>query len=276
MIHNFAMDEFLKKVVLEDVGRGDLFKRMSNTEVVEAKIIAKQEGILSGKAYVERLCELSGLEYEFYCQDGKEFQIGSKILDIKGKMGDLLELERVILNLLEHSSGIATLTRKYAQEIKKYDCMLLDTRKTRPLLREFEKYSTRNGGATNHRFGLDDCLMLKDTHLSRILSLKKFIDEIRPKLPFSAKIEVECENLLQVKEALEAKVDILMCDNMDVESVKKSVSLRDELGTQTLIETSGNITLKNIKDYAKTGVDAISVGAIIHQATWIDMSMKIA
>lgn len=276
MIHNFAMDEFLKKVVLEDVGRGDLFKRMSNTEVVEAKIIAKQEGILSGKAYVERLCELSSLEYEFYCQDGKEFQIGSKILDIKGKMGDLLELERVILNLLEHSSGIATLTRKYAQEIKKYDCMLLDTRKTRPLLREFEKYSTRNGGATNHRFGLDDCLMLKDTHLSRILSLKKFIDEIRPKLPFSAKIEVECENLLQVKEALEAKVDILMCDNMDVESVKKSVSLRDELSTQTLIETSGNITLKNIKDYAKTGVDAISVGAIIHQATWIDMSMKIA
>ena len=275
MVHKFAMDEFLKKVVLEDVGRGDLFGRIINSEKIEANVIAKQAGVLSGKAYIERLCELSGFEYEFYCNDGDGFQIGSKLLDIHANMGDLLELERVILNLLEHSSGIATLTKQYTQAIADFDCMLLDTRKTRPLLREFEKYSTRNGGATNHRFGLDDCLMLKDTHLSRILSLRNFIDEIRPKLPFSSKIEVECENLLQVKDALEANVDIIMCDNMDAQSVREAVILRDDLSDKTLLEVSGNITLNNIIDYAKTGVDAISTGSIIHQATWIDMSMKI-
>ena len=127
----------------------------------------------------------------------------------------------------------------------------------------------------NHRFGLDDCLMLKDTHLSRILSLKKFIQEIRKKIPFTTKIEVECENLLQAKEALESKIDILMCDNMDIPTITEVVKMRDEIAPNVLLEASGNITLANIQEYAKSGVDAISSGAIIHQATWLDMSMKI-
>ncbi|MCH5322793.1 MAG: carboxylating nicotinate-nucleotide diphosphorylase [Helicobacter sp.] len=274
-MHKIRLDEFLRQLVYEDIGRGDLFSRIMNTEVVEANIIAKSSGILSGELYVERLCELSSVETEFFCEDGKSFQMGSKIVTLKGKLCDVLILERSVLNLLEHSSGIATLTHRYVKMIEDSDCMLLDTRKTRPLLREFEKYSARNGGASNHRFGLDDCLMLKDTHLARILSLKKFIDEIRPKLPFTAKIEVECSNLLQVEEALDANVDILMCDNMSAEMVREAVELRNAISPKTLLEASGNITLSNIKEYAYSGADAISTGAIIHQATWIDMSMQI-
>lgn len=154
-------------------------------------------------------------------------------------------------------------------------CILLDTRKTRPLLRDFEKYSTRNGGAINHRLGLDDCLMLKDTHLSRILSLKKFVADVRCKIPMTAKVEVECENLLQARESLEAGIDILMCDNMEIPMIKEVVKMRNELAPSVFLEASGGITLSNIREYALSGVDAISCGAIIHQAKWIDMSMKI-
>jgi len=123
--------------------------------------------------------------------------------------------------------------------------------------------------------GLDDCLMLKDTHLTRILSLKKFIDDIRCKTPIVSKIEVECENVLQAKEALEAEVDILMCDNMEIPMIKEVVKMRNELAPSVFLEASGGITLSNIREYALSGVDAISCGAIIHQAKWIDMSMKI-
>lgn len=249
--------------------------RMQNEIEIEAYIIAREDGILSGKMYVERLCELLNIECDFTFEDGMPFRRGEKLVMFKGKMSEILSAERTILNLLEHSSGIATLTRKYVQRIEGTDCMLLDTRKTRPLLRDFEKYSARNGGAVNHRLGLDDCLMLKDTHLTRILALNKFVKDIRKKIPFTAKIEVECENLLQAKEALESDIDILMCDNMELETIKNVVKMRNAMAPNVLLEASGNITLENILDYAKSGVDAISSGAIIHQAVWVDLSMKI-
>ena len=125
------------------------------------------------------------------------------------------------------------------------------------------------------KLGLDDCLMRKDTHLTRILSLKKFDQDIRRKIPFTAKIEVECENLLQAKEALESQIDILMCDNMDVKTIKDIVRMRDSIAPNVLLEASGNITLNNIQEYANGGVDTVSAGAVIHQAVWIDLSMKI-
>lgn len=274
-MHKILLDDFLKEVLKEDIGRGDLYMRMQNEIEIEAYIIAREDGILSGKMYVERLCELLNIECDFTFEDGMPFRRGEKLVMFKGKMSEILSAERTILNLLEHSSGIATLTRKYVQRIEGTDCMLLDTRKTRPLLRDFEKYSARNGGAVNHRLGLDDCLMLKDTHLTRILALNKFVKDIRKKIPFTAKIEVECENLLQAKEALESDIDILMCDNMELETIKNVVKMRNAMAPNVLLEASGNITLENILDYAKSGVDAISSGAIIHQAVWVDLSMKI-
>ncbi|MCI7047766.1 MULTISPECIES: carboxylating nicotinate-nucleotide diphosphorylase [Helicobacter] len=274
-MHKILLDDFLRATLKEDMGKGDLYSRIENNIAVESYIIVKEDGILSGRIYVERLCELLGIEVEFSLKDGEAFCKGTKIATFKGKMSAILGAERTILNLLQHSSGIATLTNKYVKALEGTQCVLLDTRKTRPLLRDFEKYSTRNGGAINHRFGLDDCLMLKDTHLSRILSLSKFIQEIREKIPFTTKIEVECENILQAKEALESRIDILMCDNMEAAAIKEVVKMRDLIAPNVLLEASGNITLANLKEYAKSGIDAISSGAIIHQATWIDMSMRI-
>ncbi|MDD6055842.1 MAG: carboxylating nicotinate-nucleotide diphosphorylase [Helicobacter sp.] len=274
-MHKILLDDFLKEILKEDIGRGDLYLRLPSEMEVESYIVAKEDGVLSGVFYVERLCELLKIKSNFSFEDGMEFKKGEKIATFSGQMGEILSAERTILNLLEHSSGIATITKKFARKLEGTNCLLLDTRKTRPLLRDFEKYSTRNGGAVNHRLGLDDCLMLKDTHLTRILSLEKFVKDIRKKIPFTAKIEVECENLLQVKEALEAGVDILMCDNMQPDMIKEAVRMRDNIAPSVLIEASGNITLQNVLDYANTGVDAISTGAIIHQATWIDLSMKI-
>lgn len=274
-MHKILLDDFLKNVLREDIGHGDLYMRMPNVAEIEAYIVAREDGILSGKVYIERLCELLGIECHFTFDDGVGFKKNEKIVTFKGRMSEILSAERTILNLLEHSSGIATLTRKFVQKIEGTNCVLLDTRKTRPLLRDFEKYSTLNGGAVNHRLGLDDCLMLKDTHLTRILSLKKFVKDIRRKIPFTAKIEVECENLLQAKEALESQIDILMCDNMDVKTIKDIVRMRDSIAPNVLLEASGNITLNNIQEYANSGVDAVSAGAVIHQAVWIDLSMKI-
>ncbi|WP_297812614.1 carboxylating nicotinate-nucleotide diphosphorylase [uncultured Helicobacter sp.] len=274
-MHKILLDNFLKEVLKEDIGHGDLYARMKNDTEVEAYVLAKEEGILSGRMYIERLCELLNIKCNFVFDDGMVFKRGERIASFESNMSELLSVERTILNLLEHSSGIATLTHEYVKKIEDTNCVLLDTRKTRPLLRDFEKYSTRNGGAVNHRLGLDDCLMLKDTHLTRILSLKKFIEDIRNKIPIVTKIEVECENILQAKEALEAQIDILMCDNMEVEMIKEVVKMRNALAPNVLLEASGNINLRNIREYATSGIDAVSVGAITHQAVWVDLSMKI-
>lgn len=274
-MHKILLDDFLKEVLKEDIGRGDLYTRIPNDTKIEAYVLAREGGVLSGRMYIERLCELLNIKCNFIFEDGMLFRQGERIVSFEGDMGNLLSAERTILNLLEHSSGIATLTHKYVQKLEGTNCILLDTRKTRPLLRDFEKYSTRNGGAVNHRLGLDDCLMLKDTHLARILSLKKFIEDIRNKTPISAKIEVECENILQAKEALEAQVDIVMCDNMEIEMIQEVVKMRNEIAPNVLLEASGNITLNNIVKYAQSGVNAVSVGAITHQAVWVDLSMKI-
>lgn len=275
-MHKVLLDDFLKRALQEDIGRGDLYMRLQSNIQIESYIIARENGILSGRIYIERLCELLNIDCKFACEDGVSFRRNDKIVVFKGEMSEILSAERTILNLLAHSSGIATLTHQYAQKLKETNCVLLDTRKTRPLLREFEKYSTRNGGAINHRLGLDDCLMLKDTHLAKVSSLNEFIKSIRSKIPFTAKIEVECENLLQAKEVLESDIDILMCDNMNIEMIRDVVKMRDAIAPNVLLEASGNITLDNVLEYAKSGVDAISSGAITHQAVWVDLSMKIS
>jgi nicotinate-nucleotide pyrophosphorylase (carboxylating) len=152
---------------------------------------------------------------------------------------------------------------------------MLDTRKTRPLLREFEKYAVRCGGGLNHRMGLDDCLMLKDTHLKTIDDLDAFMVEVRSKIPFTSKVEIECESIEDVKRAFRAGADIVMCDNMSIEEIKEVVALRDSSYSHILLEASGNVTLDSVENIAKTGIDAISSGSTIHQANWIDLSMKI-
>jgi len=267
--------EFIKQVVLEDIGRGDLFSRISDNKRIKAHILAKSDGVFAGQRYLGALQEEFGVEFEFIVKDGDKFKTGDILVNIAGNSKTILSVERTIMNTTLHATSIATKTRAFVDKISKYNVKLLDTRKTRPLLRELEKYAVRCGGGLNHRMGLDDCLMLKDTHLKTINNLQEFIKDVRAKIPFTSKIEIECESLEMAKEAMAAGADIIMCDNMSLDETKEVVAFRDANYKHILLEASGNVSLDTVEAIAQTGVDAISTGSTIHQACWVDLSMKV-
>jgi nicotinate-nucleotide pyrophosphorylase (carboxylating) len=269
-------EDFVRALVAEDVGRGDLFARIGESRPVRAYVVAKSDGIFAGREYLEVLGAIFNIDIEWMIRDGEPFERGKKIFELYCEDSrSLLSLERSILDIVLHASGIATMTRSYVDKIAQYDCILLDTRKTRPMLREFEKYAVRCGGGVNHRMGLDDCLMLKDTHLGIIEDLDAFMKEMRRKIPFTSKVEIECEDMEMVKKAMKAGADIVMCDNMSIEEIVEVVKYRESFYPHILLEASGNITLENIEEIAESGVDAISSGSIIHQARWPDLSMRV-
>jgi len=268
------IEDFVKASLAQDVGRGDLYALVEPSVPSSAKIIAKSDGIVSGVEYINVLAKLEEFEIIWNIHDCENFVKGDVLADISGSSHALLRIERTLLNMLLHASSIATLTKKYVDIVEPYGVKLLDTRKTRPLLRVFEKYATRCGGAVNHRMGLDDSLMIKDTHLKTIENLKEYILKARKKIPFTSKIEVEAETFEIAQEAFISGADIVMCDNMTPDEVHKIVKYRDENFSHVLLEASGNISLESIESYAKTGVNAISSGSLIHQANWIDLSMK--
>jgi len=266
---------FVREALSEDVGRGDLYALVEPAVSASAKIIAKSDGVVAGVKYIDVLADLEKFEITWLKNDGEHFVKGDTLATISADSHTLLRCERTILDMLLHASSIATLTNKYVTLIEPFGVKLLDTRKTRPLLRVFEKYATRTGGAVNHRMGLDDSLMIKDTHLKTIKNLKEYIKNARKKIPFTAKIEVEAETFEIAKMAFEAECDIVMCDNMTPLQIVAIVAYRDANHPYILLEASGNISLETIESYAKSGVDAISSGSLIHQANWIDLSMKI-
>lgn len=266
--------KFVKSAIIEDNGRGDLFFDIAPKGRFTARAISKADGVLAGVQYAKVLARTEKFDVKFLKKDGDPIKKGDVIAELEGKASILLSSERTFLNLLQHASGIATNANKFAKQIEGLGVALLDTRKTRPQLRDYEKYASRIGGAINHRLGLDDCLMLKDTHLKTIVDLKEFIKKARKRISWVTKIEIECETFEQVQEAMDAGGDIIMCDNMTPEQIKDVVKFRDENYPHILLEASGDITLDTIRAYAKTGVDAISSGSIIHQATWLDFSMK--
>jgi len=268
-------EKFIEALVAEDIGRGDLFARVSDSLDIRAYVVAKSDGVFGGREYIEVLAKMYGLSLLWDVKDGTAFKEGQKLFFVTGDSKTLLSLERSILDMALHASSIATLTAQYAKALEGTGVKLLDTRKTRPLLREFEKYAVRCGGGLNHRMGLDDCLMLKDTHLRTIDDLDAFMDEVRQKIPFTAKVEIECETFEMAQRAMRAGADIVMCDNMDLETTAQVVAWRNEHFPHILLEASGNVTLETIAEIATTGVDAISSGAIIHQSTWIDLSMRV-
>jgi len=268
--------ELLQVAIKEDIGRGDLFSKVAPSKDAKAVIKAKSDGILAGEEYIKEFKNIDpSIMIEFIKKDGDEFKKGDIIATLQADANKLLSYERVILNLLQHASGIATNTASFVKLLDGYDMKLLDTRKTRPALRELEKYAVLCGGGVNHRLGLDDCLMLKDTHVATIDDLKAFMKEVRKKIPWTSKVEIECESFEQVKQACEAGADIVMCDNMSYDEIKEVVLFRDKNYPSVLLEASGNVTKENLIEYAKTGVDAISSGSLIHQAVWVDFSMKV-
>ncbi len=266
--------KFVKNAIIEDNGRGDLFFDIAPKGRFTARVIAKDDGILAGIKYGRALAKSEKFNCKFLIQDGEKVYKGDVIAELEGKASVLLSSERTFLNILQHASGIATSANSYAKLLEGSDVVLLDTRKTRPQLRNFEKYASRVGGAINHRLGLDDCLMLKDTHLKTIINLAEFVKKARKRISWVTKIEIECETLAQVQEAMAAGADIIMCDNMTPAQIKNVAIYRDSEYPHILLEASGNITAKTIMSYLDTGINAISSGSIIHQATWLDFSMK--
>jgi len=266
--------KFVKNAIIEDNGRGDLFFDIAPKGRFTARVVAKDDGIVAGVKYAKVLARAEKFDCKFLLKDGEHVHRGDVIAELEGKASILLSSERTFLNLLQHASGIATNANRYAKLLENSDVVLLDTRKTRPGLRDFEKYASRVGGAINHRLGLDDCLMLKDTHLKTIPDLKEFVKKARKRISWVTKIEIECETYEQVQLAMNAGADIIMCDNMNPEQIKEVSAFRDATYPHVLLEASGNVTTQNITTYIDTGIDAISSGSIIHQAQWLDFSMK--
>ena len=266
--------DFVHELLSDDIGRGDLFARCKEPIAAKALVKTKSDGVFAGAEYALMIADKTGVRLKLLVRDGETIAAAQTLLELEGSDTALLSIERSLLNLLQHASGIATHTRLFADKLRTGGVTLLDTRKTRPLLRRLEKYATRVGGAVNHRFGLDDCLMIKDTHLATIGDLAKFVRHARAVIPWTSAIEVECETIETARSAFAAGVEIVMCDNMQIDEIVEVVRLRNAISPATKIEASGNVTLENIDRYANTGVDAISTGSLIHHAVWLDFSMK--
>nr|WP_230967959.1 carboxylating nicotinate-nucleotide diphosphorylase [Nostoc sp. WHI] len=270
----------LRGWLLEDIGRGD---RTTNTLLVEdvtlgsAKWIAKATGIIAGLPVAARVFQILNEKVSFVMvmPEGAWCEPGQIVAEIHGSLDALLMGERVALNLAMRLSGIATLTNIYVEQIADLPAQLVDTRKTTPGLRLLEKYATAVGGAINHRMGLDDAVMIKDNHIVAAGGIGEAVTCIRSQVSYPLTIEVETENLEQVKEALQHKADIIMLDNMPLEMMCEAVQLIRQQDSRVKIEASGNVTLDTIRGVAETGVDYISSSAPITQSKWLDLSMKI-
>lgn len=272
-----AVDAIIKIALEEDLGvAGDITSKaiLSPSFEVKAEIHGEDKGIIAGTQVAKRAFYLmdSSLAVSFNVKDGDFVESGMLIARIEGKGQSILAVERTALNFLQHMSGIATFTSSFAEKAKPYSAKILDTRKTTPGLRILEKYAVTVGGGYNHRFGLFDAVLVKENHVRAAGGSKKAISLVRESLGEEIKIEIETEDLEQVKDALEAKPDIIMLDNMSLDSIKKAVALVDG---QSLLEVSGGVRLNNIEEIAKTGVDFISTSELTQSALSLDMSLEI-
>lgn len=275
-----VLDSILQNWLLEDLGRGDRTTQSllsGQVRVGRAEWIAKEVGIIAGLPIAARVFQLMSQQVRFVpiVAEGTWCEKRDVIARIHGPADALLMGERVALNIVMHLSGIATLTRQYADKIADLPVKLVDTRKTRPGLRLLEKYASQVGGAVNHRMGLDDAVMIKDNHIQAAGGIGNAIARIRAQMPFPLTIEVETENINQIKEALEHGADIIMLDNMPIQMMYQAVEIIRQFNDRIKIEASGNITIENIRAVAETGIDYISTSAPITRSTWLDVSMKL-
>ena len=269
-------DRLIRMALEEDITSEDITTNsvMRKKQMGEVQLLCKETGVIAGIWVFERVFTLldENTETEFYVKDGDKVEKGQLLGLVKGDIRVLLSGERTALNYLQRMSGIATYTRQIADLLKGSRTKLLDTRKTTPNMRIFEKYAVKTGGGYNHRYNLSDGILLKDNHIGAAGSVKKAVEMAREYAPpFVRKIEVETENLDMVKEALEAGADIIMLDNMTPEMMKEAVALIDG---RAQTECSGNVTKENIEKLVSIGVDYISSGALTHSAPILDLSLK--
>jgi len=260
----------------EDIGDGDITTNnlVPPAQLKIAVMVAKEEGVIAGLPVAEMVFRKfdENLVWKEIKPDGSHVQPGDVIVEFTGTYRALLTGERKALNFLQRLSGIATYASLCMKEVEGLSVEILDTRKTLPGYRYLDKYAVRMGGASNHRFGLYDMVMIKDNHIQVAGGIKPAVEAIRKKVPMSIKIEVETSNLVEVQEAIEAGADIIMLDNMSSEMMAEAVKLIDK---RAKIEASGNMTLKRIRKVATTGVDYISIGALTHSVKALDISQRI-
>ncbi len=271
------IDRIIINSIKEDMPSGDITTDniFDESAKSDAKMIAKDSGVIAGLDIAKRVFELLDPEvvFEKQVKEGQWVNKGDIIVTIHGYSRALLKGERTALNLLQRLSGIATKTREYADKIKHLKAKVVDTRKTTPGLRILEKYAVRVGGGTNHRFCLSDGVLIKDNHIKAAGGIKKAIDLVRDKIPHTIKIEVETETIDEVIEAIDGRADIIMLDNMGLDIMKEAVKI---INGKAIVEASGNVNLNSIVNIAETGVDIISVGSLTHSVNAFDISMKIS
>ena len=272
----FAIDDLIKRAIAEDINYIDVTTDYLLDEDAQstASFIAKDTGVLAGLDIALRVFTLldDSTSFQVFKQDGDPVEKGDVIATIKGRTVTLLKGERTALNLLQHLSGIATATNRCVKLVEGTRASIAETRKTMPGMRAFQKYAVTVGGGRNHRFNLSDAAMLKDNHIDAYGGITEAVTALRAKTGHMVKIEVETRTLDELKEALDAGVDVIMLDNMDCATMKKAVEIT---GGRAKLEASGNITLDNIRQVAETGVDIISLGALTHSVKCFDISMKI-
>ena len=268
-------DDLIMMALKEDISSEDISTQAVMPEYCkgEVQLICKEDGVIAGLGVFKRVFELldENTEVELYVKDGDHVSNKQLLATVTGDIRVLLSGERTALNYLQRMSGIATYTNKVASLLEGTKTKLLDTRKTTPNMRIFEKYAVKQGGGNNHRYNLSDCVMLKDNHIGAAGGIAKAVKMARDYISFVTKIEVECENLDMVREAVEAGADIIMLDNMTDDDMREAVKIIDG---RALTECSGNVTAENIRRITDIGVDFVSSGALTHSAPILDVSLK--
>jgi nicotinate-nucleotide pyrophosphorylase (carboxylating) len=276
MLQKHIIRNIVQSAIEEDVGATDITTTAALTgeETGKAVAVAESDVVVAGMdVFRETFLFLDpGMQFKGCCKDGDVVEKGGCITEISGNLSRMLTAERVALNFLQRMSGIATLTRRYVDEVKGTRAKILDTRKTAPGLRYLDKYAVRIGGGHNHRFGLYDGVLIKDNHIAAAGGISQALGRVRGRLPHTLKVEIEVKNLLELEEAINSRADVVMLDNMSLDDMGKAVTVT---GGRVPLEASGNVTLANVRKIAETGVDFISVGALTHSVPASDISLKI-
>lgn len=276
ILNQFYVDNLIKTALLEDINYVDITTDylIPEDQENEAKFLAKADGVLCGVEVALRVFTLiqPNFQYEVFIHDGEEVKKGDIIAKIKGKTRTILKGERTALNLLQHMSGISSMTNRIVKIVEGTNASIADTRKTLPGMRPLQKYAVTVGGGKNHRFNLSDAAMLKDNHVDAGGGITNAVTKLRTKLGHMAKVELEVRTLDELREALSVDVDVIMLDNMDNDTMREAVKIADG---KALLEASGGITEETIRDVAETGVDIISIGALTHSVKAFDISLKI-
>ena len=274
MLSDFYIEDHIKNALKEDIGFGDITTEnlASDSDILEASLCTREDGVLCGAHIFEKVFKILSpdINVKFYFKDGDKIKKGDKVAEISGSAKYILMGERVALNYIQRMSGIAAETAKYQTAIGNLPAKIVDTRKTTPNFRAFEKYAVKTGGGALHRFNLSDCAMIKDNHIKFAGSITKAVEKLRVNISHAHKIEVECDTLEQVKEALEAGADIIMLDNMPCDMMKEACKI---INKKVPVEASGNVRLDTVRKIAECGVDIISSSAIVAKAPTLDLGL---